>query len=108
MENLALCARNIISEVFSAFWPASRCPNTSAAGGRLWRRWNCSTAGRRVIDVAIKHGYNSPDLFARAFCRVARRDAQRNPPGQSRPPKAYPRMSSPNDRERVDRMNFHV
>ena len=32
-------------------------------------RWTCKKTGERVIDIALKYGYETPESFARAFVR---------------------------------------
>ena len=62
------------SHVFpSAFRRALRCSaasryrNTSAAVGLRSREKGLVSTDEKEIDIALKHGYNSPDSFTKAF-----------------------------------------
>ncbi|MCW5848253.1 MAG: AraC family transcriptional regulator [Anaerolineae bacterium] len=106
VENLALCSEYHFRRVFSFL--------AGITLSEYIRRRRLTLAalelldGRaRVIDVAIKHGYNSPDSFARAFYGlhgVMPSEARR----ASRPLKAYPRMSFQMTVKGVDEMNFRI
>lgn len=61
----------------------------------------------KIIDIAIKYGYNSPDSFARAFQKlhgITPSDARNN--GHSL--KAYPRMTFQLSIKGGNEMNYRI
>lgn len=66
-----------------------------------------NNSNKRIIDVAIKYGYNSPDSFTRAFLSmhgVTPSEARNN--GQSL--KAYPRMTFQLSIKGGNEMNYRI
>lgn len=81
--------------------------NISVADVLLLQTFELKDSNVKVIDIAIKYGYNSPDSFARAFQNLhGIRPSEARNNGHSL--KAYPRMTFQLSIKGGSEMNYRI